>query len=254
MPLRARYSAEALRELFHRRRIATMSELKRHLGTDVDITVFRKLKELSYHTSYSHNGRYYTLEEIARFDELGLWSYHSVWFSCHGTLGRTAQVLVETSQAGYFAAELSKLLHVETKNALHRLIEQDCLTRERIQGRWLYCSLDRHRRSQQLQARQMAEAAGMASCPSGEEVLADEVKAAIVIFFSLLDEKLRRLYAGLEALKYGRGGTRRIAALLGLDEKTVARGRQELLQQDIETERVRRAGAGRRPAKKGLQK
>jgi hypothetical protein len=29
------------------------------LGTEADITVFRKLKELSYHTSYSHRGRFY---------------------------------------------------------------------------------------------------------------------------------------------------------------------------------------------------
>ena len=67
-----RYHAEKLREMLLQQRIATMEQLKQALGTGVDLTVFRKLKELSYHTSYSHRGRYYTLEEIARFDELGL--------------------------------------------------------------------------------------------------------------------------------------------------------------------------------------
>ena len=48
----------------------------------------------------------------------------------------------------------------------------------------------------------------------------DELQAAIVLFCSLLDERQRRLYAGLEALKLGHGGDRRIADLLGLDPTT----------------------------------
>lgn len=247
------YPVQAIRELFQAQRIATIEQLKRHLGTDVEVTVFRKLKELSYHTSYSHNGRYYTLAEIAHFDELGLWSCRSVWFSRHGTLLRTCQVLVETSDAGYFASELKELLHVEVKHALRKLVEQGHLTREQVQNRWLYCSTDPHRRQQQRHARQVSEMGGVPSHPLYEEVLADDVKAAIIIFFSLLDEKLRRLYAGLEALKWGNGGTRRIADLLGLDEKTVARGRRELLEGGITSERVRKPGGGRPSVKKGPQ-
>ena len=77
---------------------------------------------------------------------------------------------------------------------------------------------------------------------------------AIILFFSMLDEKLRRLYAGLEALKTGRGGDARIAKLLGLDSTTVARGRRELLDQDVEVEHVRRSGAGRRSMEKKRRK
>jgi len=75
-----------------------------------------------------------------------------------------------------------------------------------------------------------------------------------VIFFSLLDERKRRLYAGLESLKSGHGGDRRIASLLGLDEKTVARGRRELLTEDLDYTGVRKPGGGRRPLKKGRRK
>jgi len=78
----------------------------------------------------------------------------------------------------------------------------------------------------------------------------DELKAAIVLFFSLLDEKQRRLYAGLESLKLGHGGDRRIADLLDLDPGTVSRGRSQLLARDIEVDRTRRAGAGRPPLEK----
>jgi len=69
---------------------------------------------------------------------------------------------------------------------------------------------------------------------SFQEVFSNELKAAIVVFFSLLDEKQRRLYAGLEALKWGYGGDRKVARLLGFDEKTLAKGRTDLLDQDLD--------------------
>ena len=83
-----------------------MEDLKGALGTDVQMTVYRKLQELSYHTSYSHGSRYYTLDSIAQFDEQGLWSCRSVWFSRYGTLLATLEAFVAQSEAGYFAHEL----------------------------------------------------------------------------------------------------------------------------------------------------
>ena len=41
-----------------------------------------------------------------------------------------------------------------------------------------------------------------------------------------------------------------MAELLGLDVSTVARGRKELIEQDVDTERVRKAGGGRHPVEK----
>ena len=73
----------------------------------------------------------------------------------------------------------------------------------------------------------------------------DQQGAAIVLFYSLLDEQQRRLYAGLESLKQGHGGDRQLAEILGLDEETVARGRQELLEAKVQRNRVRQSGGGR---------
>ena len=68
-----------------------LPQLEQLLGTEADIAVFRQLKELSYRTSYFYCGSFYTLDEIAGFDERGLWSFDSVWFSRHGTLVATAR-------------------------------------------------------------------------------------------------------------------------------------------------------------------
>src|ERR1039457_4468240 len=94
------FSAHLLRQFLRKNRIATLPQLKQRLGTEADIPVFRKLKELSFRTSYSHRGSFYTLDEIAAFDELGLWSFDSVWFSRHGTLVASAEVCVTQAPAG----------------------------------------------------------------------------------------------------------------------------------------------------------
>jgi len=109
------FHADDLVRVLRRNKVATMRELKKALGTEVDVTVFRKLKQLSYRTSYSHRGSYYTLDETARFDEKGLWSFDSVWFSGEGTLIDTAEAFVENAEAGYFVEELDCVLHVGTK-------------------------------------------------------------------------------------------------------------------------------------------
>ena len=241
------FHADDLAQALRRSKIATMPELKKALGTEVDVTVFRKLKQLAYRTSYSHRGSYYTLDETAHFDQNGLWSFQSVWFSRWGTLLDTAEAFVENSQAGRFVEELDNLLYVGTKEPLLRLVQHERIARQPVGGLYLYCSMDPVLRERQLLARRVLEAEPrLASSLATPEVVPDELKAAIVLFFSMLDEKQRRLYAGLESLKLGYGGDQRIAEFIGMDPHTVAKGRRELLEQDLEVDRIRKAGGGRK--------
>ena len=244
------FRSDALRVLLLRNKIATLDELKQALGTSVDVTVFRKLKPLDYLTSYSQRGRYYTLREIARFDDRGLWSHAEAWFSRFGTLLATAEEFVYRSPRGYFADELAPVLHVAVQDALHQLAQQQRVARQIVSGRYLYTATEPTRQRQQLLARRSGEILPTVVDPSVLEVAPEEVKAAILLFYSLLDEQQRRLYAGLESLKLGRGGDRQLAEFLDLDPHTVARGRHQLLAQDVEVDRARRAGAGRKPVEK----
>jgi hypothetical protein len=236
---------EALRALLRERKIATMPELKAALGTTADMTVFRKLRPLGYRTSYSHRGKYYTLAEVANFDEIGLWSVGAVRFSRHGTLVRTCEALVQEAPQGYTVAELEARLHVGVGDALRKLLREGRIGREDASGSAVYVAADGRRRREQLRARGTAGGASVETALRG-----DELKAAIVLFCALLDEKQRRLYAGLESLKLGEGGDRHIARLLDLDPATVRRGRQELISRNVEQDRVRRPGGGRKPVEK----
>jgi hypothetical protein len=237
-----RFLLQPLRELFECLRAVTMPEMKGALGTDVDVTVFRKLAQLPYRTSYSHRGGFYTLDTIPRFDEQGLWCCRGARFSRYGTLLDTAQALVSGSPAGYLAHELEGLLQVSAKDALHRLVEEHRLSREPLGRLYLYTAPDRLRRQEQWAARQ-----AQVQARDPEE---QKLRAALVLFYSLLDEQQRRLYAGLESLQRGHGGDRQMAECLGLDVQTVARGRRELLSGEVQREKVRRTGGGRLRAEK----
>ena len=251
----ARFHAAFLEELLRQRTISTMPDLQHALGTKVAATVFRKLKELDYLTSYSHRGRYYALSDMARFDRQGLWLFRGVGFSRHGTLLATLEALVNASEAGYFARDLEAILGVGVDDALTKLVRQDRLSREKAMGRYLYCAKQASSKREQLRARNILRSKPeiQRSIADGDEI-PHELKAAIILFFSLLDEQQRRLYAGLESLKLGRGGDTRISEFLGLDVKTIARGRRQLLQRDVDVERIRKQGGGRKSVEKKLRK
>jgi len=237
-----RFALQPLLDLFQRLRALTMPEMKAALGTRVDMTVFRKLAPLDYLTSYSHRGSYYTLKAIPRFDGQGIWLARGAWFSRHGTLLNALQAAVKEAPAGHLARELEALLHVPVKDALLQLTQAGRIERHDFHGLYLYTAKDRSRRQEQRTARQ-------ALWQRADEE-PDRQRAAVVLFYSLLDERQRRLYAGLESLQQGHGGDRRLAEILGLDEETVARGRRELLEAKIQPDQVRQPGGGRPRAEK----
>jgi hypothetical protein len=245
-----KFGVEVIRSFLRKHGIATLAELKQVLGTLATMTVFRKLKALGYRTSLSHRGKYYTLADIPQFDEQGLWSHRSVWFSQDGTLLATAQRFVEEASAGLTASELHAFLPVEVKEALLHLYRRERIDREEIGGGYVYFAQDSGiRRNQKMRRLERPAAWELGESLVGED-LGPELKAAMILFFSLLDERQRRLYAGLEAHKLGYGGDRKVAWFLGLDEHTVARGRQELFSDQVQRERIRNEGGGRKAVEK----
>jgi hypothetical protein len=244
------FDQQVLRSFLKKEKLATLEELKQALGGSGTMTVFRKLKALGYQTSYSHRGQYYTLTDIPRFDEQGLWCWRAVWFSRYGNSLATTRRFVEGSDAGLSASELESLLHIEVKQPLLQLYRQRRIEREKIGGAYVYFSrgLDAQRR-QRLCREDRQAAWEMVESPVAAGV-PPELKAAIILLFSLLDEQQRRLYAGLEAHKLGHGGDRQIAEFLGLDMHTVARGRRELFGEQVQRQRVRKRGGGRKPTEK----
>lgn len=249
----AAFDASVLRQHLRRHKIADLPELKRVLGTDTALTVFRKLKQLGYLASYTHRGRFYTLTDVAHFDGRGLWSHQAVWFSRYGTLLSTVEAFVLASSNGYYAHELADVLHAEVQEPLRHLVQRERLSRSEIDGQFLYTAIETPDRRNQTLARRSAQAVPLAVHSADLRVSPDELKAAIILFYGLLDEQQRRLFAGLESLRLGHGGDTLLGDFLGLEAHTVARGRQQLLDRNVIGGRIRRQGGGRHSAEKKRQ-
>lgn len=243
---------KALVKFIKKNKIVTMEALKEFLESPSRMTVFRKLKALAYISSYSHQGRYYSLEEIAQFDDWGIWCYQNVFFSRYKTLKNTIVLLIEDADSGYTASELTAFLGVKVEDTLLELVRAGKLGRQKLNGSYLYFSQAPNLGRKQVLSRkdQLEVNEGQQLRP---EVLMNELKAALIIFYSTLNEKQRRLYAGFESMKSGRGGDERIAQLLDLNPKTVAKGRKELLSQKVMVDGIRQKGGGRKQVKKKSQ-
>ena len=240
------YQLAEIKEFLNKHKVATIEQLREALGDPARCTLFRKLGELEYLSSYSHRGKYYTLKSVARFTAQGLWRFRSVCFSRFGNLLETAEAFVRRSETGYSAGELSDVLCVKTKHALTQLVREGQLQRDKIGAAYIYFAADSGAARRQRKARMVhAKASSAALMVSNPDLAVEEAKATILLFSSMLNEKQRRLYAGLESLKLGHGGDAHIASLLGMDAHTVARGRQELIDTNCGEDTVRAAGGGR---------
>ena len=244
---------QLIRKLLNARQFATLDELKVAASTESTMTVRRCLARLDYLTSYSHRGQFYTLPTIPDFDTWGLWSAQSAMFSRYGNLLQTGACLVDQADAGFTATELEALVQVEVKHSLLHLQRQGRIARVKIAGRFVYVCADPGERRRQELMRGQNDAQAELGCGL-TDLLPDELRAGIVLFYSLLDEKQRRLYAGLEAAKLGHGGDRQMAELLNLNSHTVAKGRRELFGGAVDRSGVRSKGGGRKLIEKKRQK
>lgn len=143
------------------------------------MTVFRRLRDIGYLSSFTHGGRYYTLCDIPVFDNQGLWFYRDIGFSQAGTLKQTVAIQVERSDDGRTHDELQGILRVRVHNTLLNLVRQRRLGRERIGQVYLYVSAEPTRAAQQVKQRQelRASLAEMLRVPTDEEVVEVLVEA-----------------------------------------------------------------------------
>lgn len=74
-----------------------------------------------------------------------------------------------------------------------------------------------------------------------------DIEQKMKAFFDTLNEKNRRRYAGLEALKLGHGGQKYISSVLGCHHQTVMTGIDEIVNGTETPEgRIRKPGGGRK--------
>ncbi len=122
--------------------VLDMKQLYKAINTTSHATVFRYLCELHHLTSYTHNGKYYTLPEIAQFDPNGFWYYGDIGFSFHGTLINTLAHVIAVSDSGKTNSELEAHFRTRVQDALRTLLNINKIARTKPANRHLYVSSD----------------------------------------------------------------------------------------------------------------
>lgn len=143
-----------LRTFFKKNQIARMDDLLSLLETTSRMTVFRRLQEMDYLSSFTHAGRYYTLKSIGYFDANGLWFCDGIGFSRFGNLKETIRHLVDQSIAGKKHSELEEQLQIRVHNPLLELVRMNKITRQSFDKTFLYLNRQPDKAGQQITCRQ----------------------------------------------------------------------------------------------------
>ncbi|HIJ41089.1 MAG TPA: hypothetical protein HPP90_08435 [Deltaproteobacteria bacterium] len=148
-------STKAIKRLFRRVPVTDLDTLSRTLDTKSRMSIFRRLKDLDYFSSYTHAGSFYTLAHIPQFDDYGLWVHQGIGFSKEGTLKATVLKIVETAPSGFTHTELNHMLRVKVHNTLLSLVREGCIRREHIEQAYLYISTEPGKAAEQTSQRRM---------------------------------------------------------------------------------------------------
>jgi hypothetical protein len=155
---------------FAHKTVLSKSELLEEYGCS-PMTLWRRLREVGYLTSYNYNSRYYTLATIPQFDDHGLWAYRDICFSKWGKLPETIVSVIERSPEGMTSQELVALLRVRNaKPLLTGLTVKQRLGRESLGRSFVYLAVEESRHDQQLRRR--IEQAAVRRLPEPQQVMA----------------------------------------------------------------------------------
>jgi len=142
-----------LKELFKKNIVMDIDDLMKQTSSS-RITVFRNLKEIGYTTSYNRNGKYYTLFEIAKFDESGIFDHKGILFFRDGGIQELVIKEIDSSEKGYTAEELSNKIRTRVSNQLHQFVRKGIIIRKKYADFYVYYSIDDTTQQKQITNRE----------------------------------------------------------------------------------------------------
>lgn len=117
-------------------------------------SVRRFLAKAGYYSSFTHNGRWYTLAPIPRFGHDGLWFHQDIGFSRAGSLTRTLVRLIERSPSGMTADQLGEKLRCRCHAVLVKLYRKGQVQRQKHGRSYIYLAVDPDKASSQCRTLQ----------------------------------------------------------------------------------------------------
>ena len=125
-------------QLFKKNSVLDMTSIQKSFPERSRCSLFRDLQKIGYISSYNKAGGYYTLKSIPQFDTNGIWHHEGIFFSNHGSLKETVKHMVDVSAAGRTHQELQHTLGLRVHNTLLDLISINAVSREILEGLYVY--------------------------------------------------------------------------------------------------------------------
>ncbi len=143
-----------IQKLLLKNTVMSLKQLRTELNDRPRSSLFRDFKKVDLISSYTHTGQYHALNKAAKFDENGLWNFHTIGFSQYGSLKKTLPHLIGNSPKGMTHKELKKLCRVEIQKPITDLVNTHTVTRQLLpSGIYVYLSADANKAEDQLQQR-----------------------------------------------------------------------------------------------------
>jgi hypothetical protein len=151
-------------------------------------TLRRRIKDKIVIRSYNHNGKFYTVPILAKFNSNGIWINPVANFSLNGNLYQTIVFLIDKSSAGYTPNEISGILKIKPYDALSKLIKQQRLRKQKVLTRIIYFSIE-----EDIYLKQLSERNDKTESPAKVHLLEKDVTINVlaeIILINSLDIKL----------------------------------------------------------------
>jgi len=134
-------TTQKLVSAFNRQKCWMIRPLAEHINYSIP-SARRFLAKIGYYSSFTHNGRWYTLSSIPRFKQDGLWFHQKIGFSREGSLTRTLIRLIEKSPMGQTAEQLGEKLQCRCHAVLVQLYREGRLQRQKQGRSYVYLTAD----------------------------------------------------------------------------------------------------------------
>lgn len=125
-------------KLLRRKKVFTIEQVAKALNCAL-ISARRYLKKWNTYKSCNKNSRYYTLPEVPKFDQHGLWQYEDIVFSKFGSLKETIVQLVLNSKSGLSVNELTSMTGT-SHTFLYQMQDISELKKEKIGSKYFFFS------------------------------------------------------------------------------------------------------------------
>jgi len=143
---------QSIEDHFIEKNVLTLQNLSQYFHVSVR-TVQRMIGPLDTIRSYDHNGRYFSLEKLARFNSMGIWEYNNIHFSRFGTLKTTLVAIINNSSQGMDASQIKDALGMDTRSFLFQYKDVSGIKREKVGSHYVYFSSEPGQFSRQLSNR-----------------------------------------------------------------------------------------------------